>query len=220
MRYELFRSKRKTLALSVDRNGLLTVRAPLRMPVAQIESFVQEKSGWIENAKARMALLPPPLPRLELSDGASLPYFGGTLTLRLAPVAKLRLEGDVLLVPHSVADLTPVLRWLDAQARADFTVRVRRLSQLFGLHPKTLRLSHARGRWGSMSTRGTLSLNRSLILCPPGVIDYVIIHELCHIAFPNHSGAFWDRVERCLPGYRVKRDWLKANNSLIYVLPG
>jgi hypothetical protein len=93
------------------------------------------------------------------------------------------------------------------------------LAAAIRLYPKTLRLTHAKGRWGSMSTRGTLSLNRALLMCPPDVIDYVIVHELCHIAHPNHSPAFWALVERYLPDYRVKRDWLKTNTSLIAVLP-
>lgn len=220
MRYELVRTKRKTLALTVDRNGRLTARAPLRMPTAQIESFIREKQGWIEKTQARMALLPPPAEKLSLQDGTTLSYLGGTLTLRRAAVSRVILSNQALLVPLSATDLAPVSHWLDSQARADFAERVRRLSQSLALHPITLRLSHAKGRWGSMSTRGTLSLNRALIFCPPDVIDYVIIHELCHIAHPNHSTAFWSKVENCLPDYRVKREWLKKHNSLISLMPG
>ena len=220
MRYELVRTKRKTLALTLDRSGRLTARAPLRMPTAQIESFILEKQDWIEKAKARLALLPQPTEKLALQDGASLPYLGSVLTLCRTAVSKPTLSGSVLLIPSTAADLTSVSHWLDFQARKYYVERVHRLSQSIHLHPITLRLSHAKGRWGSMSTRGTLSLNRALIFCPPDVIDYVIIHELCHIAHPNHSAAFWTKVESCLPDYRIKREWLKKNNSLISLLLG
>ena len=219
MRYDLLRTNRKTLALTVDRNGRLTARAPLHMPLAQIESFITQKKSWIENTQARMASLPKPEQPLAMREGATLPYLGETLTLHYAPVARVARLGDQLLVPMEETDLTPVLRWLDAQARAVFEAQIRRLSASLGLRPKTLRLSRAHGRWGSMSTRGTLSLNHALILCPPDVLEYVMIHELCHIAHPNHSPAFWAKVEQCLPNYRTKRDWLREHQPLIRFLP-
>ena len=219
MRYELVRSKRKTLALTIDRNGMLTARAPLRMSAAQIEAYILEKKDWIEKAQARMAMLPPPT-KLTLADGSTLPYLGGTLTLRRASVARVTLADTALLVPMSATEISPVIHWLDTQARAMLSARVRELSQRLRLHPHTLRLSRAKGRWGSMSSRGTISLNHALILCPPDVVDYVIIHELCHIAQPDHSQAFWAKVELFLPDYRVKRDWLKQHNALITYLQG
>lgn len=220
MRYELVRSDRKTLALTVDREGRVIARAPLHMPVSQVEAFIREKQGWIDHAKARFAQLPPPQKPLMLADGATLPYLGGQLTLRLAPTARVRLDGATLLVPADTQDLGPVVHWVEKQARALLLERVNRLGTQLSLQPSTFRLTRARGRWGSMSTRGTLSLNRALIHCPPDVLDYVIVHELCHIAHPNHSAQFWALVERHLPRYRVQRDWLKANQSLIRVLPG
>lgn len=219
MRYELTRSKRKTLALTIDREGRLTVRAPLRMPLTQIEAFITEKRDWVEKTRDRLAKLPPPQAALTLADGATLPYLGGALTLTRADVPRVVQHGDRLLVPLRAANLAPVLRWVDAQALQVLEARIASLSQTLRLHPKTLRLSRAKGRWGSMSSRGTLSLNHALVLCPPDVIDYVIVHELCHIAHPNHSAAFWALVERHMPDYRVKRAWLKAHNSLIAVLP-
>jgi len=218
MQYELVRSKRKTLALTVDREGRLTVRAPYRTPQARIESFVLEKQAWIRKVRARMAGLPPK-ETLTLREGASFPYLGGTLTLRRGAGTKVALSGDTLLVPPSADNAAPVVRWLEKQARRELDARVGALARQFSLRPQKLHLSRARGRWGSMSARGTLSLNRALILCPPDVIDYVIVHELCHIAHPNHSAAFWALVERHRPGYRVQRDWLKAHGALISFLP-
>lgn len=220
MRYELVRSDRKTLALTVNREGRVIARAPLHMPVSQVEAFIREKQSWIDHAKARFATLPPPRQPLTLADGATLPYLGGNLTLRLVPTARIRLEGTVLLVPANAQDLSPVVHWAEKAVRALLLERVAQLSTQLSLKPSTFRLTHARGRWGSMSTRGTLSLNRALLHCPPDVIDYVIVHELCHIPHPNHSAQFWALVERHLPRYRVQRDWLKANQSLIRVLPG
>lgn len=219
MRYALIRSRRKTLALTVDREGNLTVRAPLRLPATQIEAFVLEKADWVEKTRARLGRLPPPPEPLRLREGAVLPYLGDALTITLTDVRRVCRDGERLLVPRDAGDLAPVLRWVDAQARLELWPRVEAVARRVGLHPKALRLSSAKGRWGSMSSRGTLSLNRALLLCPPDVIDYVAVHELCHIAHPNHSPAFWALVERWMPDFRIRRDWLKTHTSLISVLP-
>ena len=219
MRYELTRSNRRTLALTLTREGSLIARAPLRMPLSQIEAFIAEKRDWVEKTRARLASLPPQQQPLTFADGAVLPYLGGQLTLCRAQVAHVAMRDGRLLVPLAAADLAPVCRWADAQARRVLSERLNALTQAVRLHPTTLRISRARGRWGSMSTRGTLSLNRSLLFCPPEIIDYVIVHELCHIEHANHSPAFWALVERHMPDYRARRAWLKAHNSLIAVLP-
>lgn len=214
--YKLVRSSRKTIALSMDRAGLLTVRAPYYAAQAQIDAFVREKQSWVYKARAHRASLPPQ-EKLTLSDGAGLPYLGQKLVLRLADVRKANQEGAALLVP--AANPSEAVNWIETQARRELQGRSAQLSQSLGLRYASFRLTRAKGRWGSMSARGTLSLNRALILCPPEVIDYVIVHELCHIPHPDHSKSFWTRVERCMPEYRVYRDWLKAHSALIVFLP-
>ena len=220
MQYQLLRSLRKTLALSIDRSGALTVRAPLRMPSTQIEAFVREKQPWIARAQARMATLPPPRTPLLLQDGATFPFAGEVLTLYRSSVVRVTLRNHQLLYPQNTVDLAPILRWIDTQARHALEARVRYFAQVMALTPKTIRLSRAKSRWGSMSSSGTLSLNHALILCPPDVMDYVIVHELCHIPHPNHSTAFWSTVASYMPDFQAKRNWLKTNSSLITLLHG
>ena len=123
MQYTLVRSNRKTIAILVDRQGLLTVRAPRNLSATQIDAFVQEKRAWVEKTRAKLAALPPPTPSLTLTDGASIPYLGQTLTLQRAAVGRVTLRDATLLVPHSAVDLQPVLRWLDTQARKELTAR-------------------------------------------------------------------------------------------------
>jgi len=75
-------------------------------------------------------------------------------------------------------------------------------------------------RWGSCSSKGNLNYNYLLILCPDDVIEYVVIHELCHRIYMNHSKRFWEKIEEFCPNYRQARKWLKQNgNSLIVRLP-
>ncbi len=216
--YQLIRSNRKTLALSIDTNGTLIVRAPFLMHTAQINAFIQKQRVWIEQTRKKVAMLPP-VPRFSPKDGAAIPYWGRTLVLQSAAVAKVTLHGDILQYPAQKDATALIIRWLEKQAREELQQRIQVLSQSMNQTPTSFRFSRAKGRWGSMSTRGTLSLNRALVHCPPDVIDYVIIHELCHIPHPNHSPAFWREVEHWMPGYRSKKQWLKAHASLVSFLP-
>ena len=216
LRYELIRSARKTLAISVDREGRLLVRAPLWTPQNQIDTFLTEKRHWIDQARAHMAELPPH-ETLAASEGAVFPYMGRNITLQYADTPHVLLHGDTLLLPLAFVKqgTVPIVRWLEAQARNELPARIALLARQYGFPLPHFRLTRAKGRWGSMSGRGTISLNRALLLCPPEIIDYVILHELCHIPQPNHSAAFWAQVQRCLPDYTARRAWLKAHNTLI-----
>jgi len=220
LQYELIRSARKTLAISVDREGRLLVRAPMWTSQNQIESFLSEKRRWIDQARVRMAELPP-RETLTVSQGATFPYLGRAVALQFANTPRATLCGDTLLLPITSSQQGAVftVRWLETQARKELSARVSLLARQYGFPFPRFRLTRAKGRWGSMSGRGTISLNRALILCPPEIIDYVILHELCHIPQPNHSPAFWAQVQRCLPDYQPRRAWLKAHNSLIAYLP-
>ena len=77
-----------------------------------------------------------------------------------------------------------------------------------GVEPARIQIRDQRSRWGSCSTRGTLSFNWRLVLAPFDVLDYVVVHELCHLREPNHSRRFWALVEQHRPGWRAQRDWL------------
>jgi predicted metal-dependent hydrolase len=77
-----------------------------------------------------------------------------------------------------------------------------------GVEPARVQIRDQRSRWGSCSTRGTLSFNWRLVLAPFDVLDYVVVHELCHLREPNHSSRFWKLVEQRRPDWRAQRDWL------------
>jgi hypothetical protein len=94
--------------------------------------------------------------------------------------------------------------------------RCRHFSRLTGLSPAKIRISGARTRWGSCSAGGTVSFNFRLALCPDQVIDYVIVHELLHLAEPNHSSRFWEKVAAIVPDHRSHRHWLRENGRLLY----
>ncbi len=112
------------------------------------------------------------------------------------------------------------LRTLAHQARQILPERAAYFAPLVGTDYGRITIRSQRTRWGSCSGRGNLNFNCLLMLCPPEVADYVVVHELCHRKQLNHSPAFWTEVERVLPDYRTRRAWLKEQGgSLIARLP-
>jgi len=105
-------------------------------------------------------------------------------------------------------------------ALKDLPERVRRYAPLVGVTYGGIAIRNQRTRWGSCSGKGNLNFNCLLMLCPPEIRDYVVVHELCHRKQMNHSPAFWAEVERVLPDYSKRKAWLKANGgALIARLP-
>ena len=113
-----------------------------------------------------------------------------------------------------VAPLTDdEIRELADRALAYIPDRVKYYAELAGVTYGRITIRSQHTRWGSCSRKGNLNFNCLLMMTPPEVIDYVVVHELCHRKEMNHSAAFWDEVEKILPDYRGPKNWLKKNGS-------
>ena len=214
--YTLTRSKRRTLALVVGHDGSLTARAPLRMPLRDIEAFIAQKEAWIlknQNRRREQALQ---VPRLE--SGASLPFCTGALTICSGKVPFPFAYHGALLLPQNPPFSASLCKWLRCEGEALLRPRVSLWENITGISKNKLLFSTAKTRWGSMNSRGEMRLNLALLLCSWDLIDYVIVHELCHRRHPNHSASFWQELASHMPDYSAKRARLKENNALIHLL--
>jgi len=212
----VIRSKRrKTLSLAI-RNGEVKLRIPARLPLHHAESFVNEKSHWIQ----QKLLDHPPVAPKQFESGEDLLYLGQTY--RLAVVAaqsrnQIRLEQDVFHLEHrGIQSSEKALKrrvesWYKQQATSWLTTRCEELADQTGLKPSAVEVKTYRARWGSCTASGKVQLNWKLIMAPPEIIDYVIIHELCHLRQHNHSPAFWQLVKQFDPAFTQHRSWLKSN---------
>lgn len=214
---QLIRSKRKTVAIIVQRDGKVIVRAPLKASERQIRQFVESKIGWIGEKKIQMQEQAPALQR-KFTAGERFPYLGQDYALSVVsgPRAGLRFEGGFSLNQNSQAEAALLFeKWYKAAARKVLTERVRFYAQKFGLKYQKIRISSARTRWGSCSSRGTLSFTWRLVMAPLEVVDYVVVHELAHLRVQNHSAAFWAEVAQMMPDFKRQRDWLKKNGRFL-----
>lgn len=214
---QLIRSKRKTVAIIVQRDGKVIVRAPLKASERQIRQFVESKTGWIAEKKIQMQEQAPALQK-KFTAGERFPYLGQEYALSVVsgPRAGLRFEAGFSLNQNSQAEAARLFeKWYKAAARKILTERARLYAQKFGLKYQKIRISSARTRWGSCSSRGTLSFTWRLVMAPLEVVDYVVVHELAHLRVQNHSAAFWAEVTKMMPDFKRQRDWLKKNGRFL-----
>jgi predicted metal-dependent hydrolase len=208
--------------LRVTVTGVLEVVAPRRYSPRTMTRILMREAAWIQSAQAdaaarRQAL--PSAPVWHLPPEISLPAVGARWTVTVRPTAARGVRvihpgPDILVVAGPVAD--PVAcrralrRWLLRQGQAHLLPRLAAVSRGCGLPYARSTVRLARSRWGSCSRVGVISLNARLLLLPLALVDYVLVHELCHTREPNHSSAFWRLVARYCPAYPDHRAALRA----------
>ncbi|GAB0055758.1 hypothetical protein SIID45300_00053 [Candidatus Magnetaquicoccaceae bacterium FCR-1] len=202
---------RKRLALRVTAEGAIEARAPMHMSQATVERFLRDQAAWLTEQLARCRSHPPTRP--VLADGVLIPLLDERLVLRVAGegITRARRVGDELWlpVPLSADGLELALeRWYRRRAAEYLPERLAHWATRMGVTWRTVTIRGQTGRWGSCSSRGAINLNWRLMRLPVRLVDYVLVHELCHRFEMNHSPAFWERVAAVLP------DWSHLRREL------
>ena len=213
---QIIRSRRKTIAILIQKDGKVIVRAPLKTPERLINSFVESKSAWIKEKKS-LALQHVLIPAKKFINGEKFWLLGEQIPLRVVEGhTPLTLQNEFLLSKLAQPDASACFeKWYKTRARKVLSERVIYYAKLNGFQYEKIRISSARTRWGSCSSRGTLSFTWRLVMAPLDVVDYVVIHELAHLKIKNHSVVFWNEVARLMPTYKARRDWLKKNGRYL-----
>ncbi len=224
--YALKRSARaRTWRLQIGAGTGLQVIVPQRFDLQRIPPILQARHRWILKTLDWAATLPLPLAHDGLGRGETVAYRGNPLALavqvqpdRASSVAQsdhtltIRVRRqDGALIRRAVR------RWCKAQADRLIPPRVAALAVPLELRYRSVAIADQRTRWGSCSRAGRLRFNWRLILAPPTILDYVIIHELSHLQVPNHSPRFWQRVATACPSYATHRVWLRQNSRQLYI---
>jgi predicted metal-dependent hydrolase len=201
------RARRISLRLD-PQSGAAVLVLPVRAPLSQGMAFVRAKSDWL---RARAAALPK---RVRFVDGAELPLLGQPHRLRHDPVSRRGVwaeDGIIHVCGQPEHFARRVGDWLKDQARREIGQRAEAMAARIGKPVGRIRLSDPRSRWGSCNSRGTLAFSWRLILAPPEVLDYVVAHEVAHLAEMNHSPAFWRLVASLGVDGAAGRTWLKRH---------
>ena len=207
----IIRSKRRTVALIVEHDGSVTVRAPMRLSDSTIQEFAEKHIQWVEKKKTEMRAVTPPQPKQYQPDETFL-FLGKEYALEVVSTQrqKLILDDRFQIAESALGNAELVFqKWYRQQASHFIPERVKFFAELHQLQYEKIKITSARTRWGSCSPKNTLSFSWRLMLTPPEVIDYVIIHELAHTVHHNHSKRFWSLVEKFLPDYKARRKQLR-----------
>ena len=219
---EVVRSRRRTAALHIVGNEL-QVRVPEQVRDDRIIEMLQTKRSWISKKVAQLKEVQTPKPK-EFLSGEVFLFLGQNYRLKIQEGHQVGVEllDGYLLTTVSDSDTGEQRKekiqkylqyWYRSRARERLLEKVERYSKLIGVSSKGLRVGSFKSKWGSCDSRSKLAFNWNLIKAPHAVIDYVVIHELCHIIQPNHSKLFWQEVEKYDPEYKEHRAWLKQHAS-------
>jgi predicted metal-dependent hydrolase len=213
MTYELIRTKRKTIALSVDTDGRVVVRAPLRARAEIIDRFFIRYQTWVKEKRAQVLEYRKQVPPKSFKEGELFFYLGEILTLAFAKTPQLTRQGDILYSPVTSPTLikSRLKKWYKGQTQELVTHLVAMWAPRMQVAPKSLSITRANRQWGACSHGGKLYFSWRLSMAPLRLIEYVAVHELAHIAHHNHSVSFWKKVEQSIPDYKTRRLELQKN---------
>ncbi len=230
--YHIRRSQRAKRARIVVTAHKIEVVAPLRMPERQIRLFMQAKRDWVEKARNKVQKHVDNISSFapdSYQQGALIPYQGQQYELQLKSSQKDQVQitfdqtfiasiperlGAILLHAELSEQIHDALEvWMRKAAAKKAKKLMDKYVSLYQLSPRSIIIKTQKSRWGSCGIHDDINLNWLLILAPADVFEYVVIHELCHIAQRNHSATFWALVVRHCPDYKQQRRWLKQHGA-------
>ena len=222
LRVEVLRSKRKTSVLYIVGDEL-QIRVPNRVRDRKIVEILETKERWIRNKVIQLQNQRITNKR-EFISGESFSLFGRNLYLKVLEGGKVgtQLIDDYLITTvrtSEIGDLrksrikTYLEKWYIHEAYQKLEEKVMRYSKIIRVSPREIKVRNYKTRWGSCDNKGRLTFNFHLIKAPHEIVDYVVIHELCHMIQPNHSKFFWNEVERFDPFFKNHKKWLKLNGA-------
>jgi predicted metal-dependent hydrolase len=216
----------KTVAIHVNPTGYITVLSPQSLDEESIQKILYKRGKWIIEKQELIDKNRDATIIKQFVSGESFPYLGRYYRLKVTkPLpegekkcglvnGRFYVEGN----GHSGSEngsssvKRALIEWYLEHAEEKIKERVNRFAPLIGKRPVSIKIKNQEKRWGSCSRSGIIRVNWKVIMVPISVMDYVIVHELCHLIYPHHSIQFWQKVQSIIPDYEKKRHWLKTNS--------
>lgn len=226
--YTIRRSQRAKKTRIIVTPEKIEVVAPLGVSEQAIHNFVKDHKTWVEVTSKKVKLRKKNIKKItpvNYNNGALVPFRGNQVRIKLEQALslnKIKVELDkenefIIFVPKSNhnSDLIrlALIEWMKKQAYKDVEGYIKLYANKYNLYPRNVRIKTQKSRWGSCGIHNDININWLLILAPPEVLAYVVVHELCHIKERNHSARFWQLVEAHFPAYQKQRNWLKKNGG-------
>jgi len=220
--YEIVRSRRKTADIIVERDGSVLVRAPETIPDERIEDMVEAKRYWIYKTLAEWKDLNAARVLREYRNGEGFLYLGRSYRLLLVadqdePVllknGRFCLRRDLVETGDVDAARTVFRDYYVARGSDRIGQRVEYYAPKVGAEYGTVDVRDLGHRWASYSPARDLAFHWKCMMAPQSIIDYIVVHELCHFHQSNHTDAFWNEVDKVMPAYRERKEWLRRQGA-------
>lgn len=207
------RSKRKSLTLIVKPGGNVVLKTPLYTSMNEIEKFLEKQSNWIRN---KVIESKQNYTHFDFQPGSLIPYKGVNLEIIIdRNKNKITLTDNSIIIPQSIDIKVQLLKWYKLKAKEQITMHVEELTKIIGITYNKIFIRNQKTRWGSCSGRKNLNFSWKVILTPPELIKYLVVHEVCHLVEMNHSKNFWELVEKYDPLFNQhSKDLQKAGYYL------
>jgi predicted metal-dependent hydrolase len=219
IQYTLKRSKRKTASIYIERDGQVTVLIPNELTDRQINTLLESKRKWIyKNLAEWHDLNATKVPR-EYVNGEGFLYLGRSYRLKLVDDQEEPLvlkDGYFCLRAdrRSASDASAAFKaFYRAKGAARIGDRVAYYQDKIGMVAASVRILDLKNRWASCSADGHLNFHWKCMMAPTTILDYIVVHELVHLHYPNHTAAFWNEVDKVMPDYRERKEWLRVNGA-------
>jgi len=219
IKYNLIRSKRKTIAIHIV-DGELAVKASLKMPQADIDKFVNSKKSWIDKNLSNSIVKKEQKESFALNYGDSILLMGKSYFIIGRQGSSAGFDGRCFFVPEDLSSekiKQLIINTYKAFAKNYILSRVIVFADKMSLEPKSAKITSAAARWGSCSSKGCLNFSWRLVMADEDVVDYLVVHELAHLKVMNHSKKFWVIVQNVLPNYKVMQAKLRILSKKLSV---
>lgn len=217
---EIKYSRRRTLYLRVVSEDCIEIRSPFGISDKKLLDFISKNEVWIKNQLNKTSNSS----RIKLyNDGEIFYFLGKSYRLKVSiahkNLAYLNEADDTIRLECKNSDnVKDILAdWYKLEAKCHIQGRVNYYENIIGVKAGRISIKNQRTIWGSCSTKGNLNFNLKLIMMPQDIIDYVVVHEICHLIYFNHSKEFWKRVEEIIPDYVERKKYLKINGTKYYL---
>ena len=219
---KIVRTKRRKTASIQIRDGLIRAVVPNQISDFRVEALIKKRMPWIRKKLQEESKIVIPSIK-EYVSGESLTYLGKNYRLKIITNNKrsVKLIGGYIEVsvpkksPSTIKNM--LTQWYIDHAIERLKDKTDRYANIIGVSPSTVSVRDYKSKWGSCSSDGKISYNWRIIMSPHRIVDYIVIHELCHMLEHNHSKNFWQHVSNNCRDYKECRDWLKINGRVLTI---
>jgi predicted metal-dependent hydrolase len=224
--YKVIRSRRSTTDIIIDRDGSVLVRAPEWFDDEQVANIVESKHYWIYQGLAEWRDMNSTRVLREYKNGEGFLYLGRAYRLRLVndQLEPLQLKNGRFMLRRDLVEHGEIgaakaafRDYYTAKGRERLCHRVACYAPKVGVKPNGVDVRELGHRWGSCSRSGYLAFHWKCIMAPQTIIDYIVVHELCHFHHRDHTDAFWNEVDKVIPDFRERKGWLRKNGAWLDV---